>query len=582
MYRNKVRSSRIKPLRKNILGTKYHIFVILIAFAITGGVIRLLSTEAAVLWAEYPFHAARCVGITPSRTVVLPGQVFDARVSVQNVGQSVFANGFGMALSEFTNGAAVWSATGTDLPSPGRFENGQTAVFNLRVTAPRTPGTYSFNWGLAIVFTGYIRDPCYGPQISVTNAPNVTFLANNSSGAITVNKGSSLTLSWKNNDAIIASTSCTASGSWSGAKGISGTENRTGDTAVAGTRTYTLTCANGTTPATLTRTVNVVNPPTTTTPTNPTTPTRPTSPTPPRTSPTPPRPTTPNNNPGNPGNSPAVIPVPTIPQKFSAKIVENSSVELSWTKDENDIYVTGYELERSIDQKSWEKLNKELITDEVYSDTKVKFETTYYYRLRSVNENNVKSDFVSTEVTTGKFESNTSAEGTELTSEDQKVVVFIPKDAIDGEALCSLTNNSDILAPTKESFETVAGPYLILCKKEDGTNLTSFKSPVTINVQTEEGAFKTLAFYGYSSDWEEVEGENTESSGKFQLTDKTSFAILGQKKSMSIFLKLFIALLVLGGTIFGGLVLVNIILRKKEERAIRQRTDDYYNKEHGY
>lgn len=492
-----------KPLYKKVLGTKYHYLVIILAFAITGGVIKILMSEAAVLYAPYPQNAAKCLEITPSSTTVRPGQTFNARVRVQNVGYGSFAPIVGMFLAEFTDGPAKWKATGTDMPTGTNVANGGSVTFNLKVTAPPTSGTYNFNWAMAIVFTGYIKEPCYGPKITVANP------------------------------------------------------------APAPTPTPTPTPTPNPTP----------------TPT----PTPAPAPTPTPT-PKPSTGSTPKPKPSTSGSStkPVVIPPPSTPLSFSAKIVENSAVELSWAKNENDTNISGFDIERSTDNAKWDKINNELIIDEFYSDTGVKFQTKYYYRIQAVNQNNVKSAFANTEITTGKFESNTSPEGTELLSEDQRVSIFVPKDAIEGDALCSLTNNSDTLAPTKDRFETIAGPYIVLCKKEDGSVLTSFKTAVTVKVQTEDGAYKSLAFYTYGEDWQEVEGESTESSGKFELLDKTTFAILGQKKTTSIFVKILIGFLVLGGTIFGGLVLVNIILRKKEERAIRQKSNDYYNKEHGY
>ena len=67
--------------------------------------------------------------------------------------------------------------------------------------------------------------------------PTVTLKANNTDTRITINSGESATLSWTSTN----TTSCTASGAWSGSKSASGTES-TG--ALTSSKTYTLACQN--------------------------------------------------------------------------------------------------------------------------------------------------------------------------------------------------------------------------------------------------------------------------------------------------------------------------------------------------
>ncbi|HSX23774.1 MAG TPA: hypothetical protein VLE74_01610 [Candidatus Saccharimonadales bacterium] len=59
-----------------------------------------------------------------------------------------------------------------------------------------------------------------------------------SASAGTVNQNGALTINWSSTNA----TSCSASGTWSGTKATSGSENRSGDTATTGTKTYTINC----------------------------------------------------------------------------------------------------------------------------------------------------------------------------------------------------------------------------------------------------------------------------------------------------------------------------------------------------
>jgi uncharacterized repeat protein (TIGR01451 family) len=72
-------------------------------------------------------------------------------------------------------------------------------------------------------------------QVQSNPAPTVDLKANSSDGPITINYNTSANLTWTSTNA----TSCTASGSWSGTKAVSGSES-TGN--LTSSRTYTITC----------------------------------------------------------------------------------------------------------------------------------------------------------------------------------------------------------------------------------------------------------------------------------------------------------------------------------------------------
>ncbi|MDI6603178.1 MAG: fibronectin type III domain-containing protein [Patescibacteria group bacterium] len=93
----------------------------------------------------------------------------------------------------------------------------------------------------------------YGEDKSFTTAcgPQVDIKANGSDGPINLSYGSSANLSWTSTNA----NSCIASGSWSGVKGPSGSEN-TGSLGY-GTYTYTLTCSGSAGSATDSVKINV-------------------------------------------------------------------------------------------------------------------------------------------------------------------------------------------------------------------------------------------------------------------------------------------------------------------------------------
>ncbi len=559
------------PLLKRMSRSRYHVLVFIMAFAITGGIYKLLSSEAAVIYTNDPGHASQCIQNTPSKSVVRPGEQFTAIVKLKNTGTTTYAGAFGIALGDLNYPPATWNAQGYDLSS--NIGPGGTASFNLTLRAPSTPGVYKFEWGIGIALNGFMRTACTGVNVTVTNPPAISLIANNSSNTITVTRGSSLTLSWT---ATNNPSTCSASGSWGGAKPASGQESRTADTSTAGTRTYTLTCANGVGGSAVSRTVIVTNPTTSPTPSNPSNPSPSPSPSKPG---TPSRPGTPN--PSNPVIvPPATATAPPIPTEFSSKIVDDTSVELTWGKSEYDGILLGYELDRSIDNTTWENVHDDLISAETFTDSDVKFETTYYYRLRAVGQNNLKSDYVTTEVTTEQFKSNTSGDST-LVSEDQRVSVFISADSIDGDAQCALRNDNDLLIPSKDEYSEFVGPYQILCKKEDGSIIENFAKPVRISINNEKSGFKNLAYFGYANDWQEIEGTLQDNIGSFEMSEQISFAVLGQKSVTPLWLIILISLLVLVVTIFGGLRLLLFLRNRQEQNNIKRISEDYYHKEHG-
>lgn len=561
------RSSKIINVVNKISRSKYHMLIFVIAFAVTGGVFLLLSSQAAAPYVDDPSHGSQCIQNTPSKTAVRPGENFTAVVQIKNTGTSTYSGAFGVSLYDFNYGEDVWSASGKDLS--GNVGPGGIATFNLGLKAPSTPGTYKFEWGILIVFQGFIRYPCTGVTITVANPPVVTLLANSQSNNIIMTKGGSLALSWSvtNNP-----TSCIASGSWGGAKAASGLESRSSDATSAGTRTYTLACSNGVGANSVSRTVTVNNPPVTTTNPNPSTPSTPRTPTSTRT----PSQTTPLNT-----NPMTVIAPPPQPDSFSATVEDESAVKLTWKRPNYDGIVLGYEIERSTDQVKWEKINKETIEDETYTDTDTKYETTYNYRIRTIGQEDKKSSYATTQVTTNQFKSNTSSGEAVLTSEDQRVNVYIPDDAIDEDAQCILRNDNDLLAPAKEKYETFAGPLQILCKKADGSVIGNFKTPVRITINNEKSGFKKLAYYGYATDWQEIKGKIEKNQGSFEIKDQTSFAILGQRSSTPLWVKLLLSIIVLIFTVILGLRILYFIKNKKAQNEINRKSEDYYRKEHG-
>jgi hypothetical protein len=558
-------------------------------FAVLGGIVLYFRSQAAVPYVSDPAHRAQCITANVSKQYVRPGEQFSGYIQIKNVGSSTFAPGFGWGFGEARDGPPIWGPSGAQLTS--NIPPGGVASFNITSRAPSSPGTYGYDWGMAIGIIGFVRDICVGPRIVVQNPPSISLRANGQSSNISLTKGKALTLSWDvGNDPLI----CNASGTWGGGRYGNGSESRSSDTKTTGTKSYTLSCSNQVGTSSATRIVTVTAPPTTSTPSSPSTGSNSGSGTAtPRTSTgssgsngnrsTTSAPRTATGQPTTNSQQVSVEPIqPPIPTNFSALTSEDSSITLSWELPEYLGALSGYELERSTDNEKWERIGPESLVDPTYLDTSTDFQTTYYYRVRALEASGLKSDYASVEATTGEFSSNLNPEGTTLVSDDQSVSVFIPKDAIEGEASCNLYNNNDVLPPAEDNYSTLTGPYDILCKNKDGTIIESFKLPIEITV-TENTAYKNIRYFSYQEEnWQEIQIERTDNTAKFTLQDQITFVGIGQEKTTPLWVKILIALLIVGGIIIGGFIILKLIIRIRQRNAYQSQSEDYYRKEHGY
>lgn len=557
----------------------------ILVFAVLGAIILYFRSQAAVPYVSDPAHRAQCLSINVSKQYLRPGEQFAGSAQIKNVGSSTFAPGFGWGFGEARDGPPIWGPSGAQLTS--NIPPGGVASFNMTSRAPSTPGTYGYDWGMAIGLIGFVRDICTGPRIVVQNPPSINLRVNGQSSNISLTSGKALTLNWDvGNEPIY----CAASGTWGGDRYGNGSESRTGDTKITGTKSYTLSCSNRVGTSSATRIVTVTAAPTTSTPSPPTTGSGGSSA--PRTSTGSSGgggrgSTTTTRSGGNSGGSTSqqqqpVVPIqPPDPTNFSALPSEEGAINLTWELPEYTGALAGYRLERSTDNETWERIGPESLTDQSYTDTATDFQTTYYYRIQALEASGLTSGFAVVEATTGEFVSNLSPEGTTLVSDDQSVSVFIPKDAIDGEASCNLFNNNDVLPPAEEQYITLTGPYDIICKDKDGKILEAFKVPVEITV-TENTAYKNIRYFSYKDSWQELQVDRVDTSAKFTLQDQITFVGIGQEKTTPLWVKILIALLIVGGIIIGGIIALRLIVRFKQRNAYQSQSEDYYRKEHGY
>jgi hypothetical protein len=137
----------------------------------------------------------------------------------------------------------------SDLAFPGNFgeldaivTQGGTRLGSIfgggTFTVAATPGDYIINvlgTPAPIIVTSSQSAGTYGVEMIATPpAPTVTL----SASAASVDSGNPVTLTWSSTD----TTSCTASGGWSGALPISGTQ---ASPAITAATTFTLTCSGG-------------------------------------------------------------------------------------------------------------------------------------------------------------------------------------------------------------------------------------------------------------------------------------------------------------------------------------------------
>lgn len=492
----------VRPaLNKISTGKTSHIAAYAVIFALLGGGLWLYSSSAqTVPYASNPPHAAQCIENTPSKTTVRPGETFTARVSIKNVGSSTFSPAFGVGLLGFPTDNRFWNESGRDLDR--NYGPGETATFNLTLRAPNTTGTYSFNWGIAIAYQGYIRDVCSGRSVTIANPP---------------------------------------------APSPTPTPTPTPTPAPAPTPTPAPTPA----PSTST--------------TRPTTTTRTRTSTPTQTQATP----------------QSTIINPPVPSNFAASLNQEGSVELTWSKPDYGGTIFGYELDRSTDQTNWTPVGPQSISTESYIDPEVTYETKYFYRMRAVDASTGRSDYATTEITTGAFQANIGEEGITLDSANGLASVFIPKDAVGADVNCSLYDNTDVLPPALENYETIVSPLEVLCKNKDGQFVTTFSSPIRITINLPDG-YKGIKYYVYGQDWSEVTPNVTDNQATFEMTESTMFTVIGQKKTTPLIVKIFVVLLIIVAIVVGGLLLVNLIARFKRRQELQSKADDYYRKEHGY
>lgn len=190
--------------------------------------------------------------------------------------------------------------------------------------------------------------------------------------------------------------------------------------------------------------------------------------------------------------APADTTPPPAPGNFVASVDDGQvGISLDWDASSDPSGIAGYNLDRSTDNKTWAPLTPQL-SDTGYDDQDTKFGTHYFYRVRAVDGAGNPSAYAYVDAATGQFQANSSGDsGLTLTSPDKLAVANLPAGAVTAQANCQVV--SDQTEP-KTDLSVVAGPYVLLCKDQDGNVIDSLDKSAdwTINLQGKERQFTKL------------------------------------------------------------------------------------------
>ncbi len=549
----------------------------------------------------YTGHHAKCEAVKAfvnsgrtESTSVKAGETFQAFIKLTNDGTSTWSPNYGFYLGEYNNGNATntWKASGnTGVGSdvaPGASYN-----FNFNVTAPSAPGTYPFNWALAIVYQGFVQIPCSGYSITVNGPPGALSVKSSGQSATSIglswtaasganwyqvyrndhniadgiksttynDAGLTCNTSYKyqigavNDSGLTASniinvttSACPAPPSGGGSSGGSGggSTGGSGGTASGGSGGGSSSGSSSKSKAT---------------------------------------PASPNIQGSNntSGGQPDTSP-PNKPDGFTASVSDNvAAVQLTWNAAIDASGIGAYQLDRSTDQQNWLPLTSDK-TDTNYFDTTPSFGTHYFYRLRAVDTAGNISDYATTDATTQAFAANAFPDkDNTINDSTNNLAVNIPSGSLSEPAQCGVTPNATILPPNLKGQKSVDGPYELVCKNLSGNVITP-TGELSISWTTSASARKNvgkITYYGFKEgNWKSLKitsSNKKQRTDQVVLADNTVFTAMGSIKHTPVWVKIILILLLLGA--IGAIIFVMLMMRvRRQQKGLY---DDYVHKEYG-
>lgn len=248
---------------------------------------------------------------------------------------------------------------------------------------------------------------------------------------------------------------------------------------------------------------------------------------------------------------------PTVPTELTAQL-NDVSVQLNWSASTDNVGVTHYKIERSLDQTTWTTSGDD-ITATQFSDTDTAFDVHYYYRVKAYDAAGNASPYATADVQTKAFSSNATSAETTITSDDGRATAIIPAGALSENADCSMVFDEDSSKVPRGKQEVLAGPYTLVCKKQSGDSIDTYSSPVTFRLGLTAEQLKkygNISVLQVDNDkWSVVKPIklDTKSRGlSFASNKPTQFVVLGTAKVnyWPLILSIFLPLLIVGGGIF--------------------------------
>ncbi len=270
---------------------------------------------------------------------------------------------------------------------------------------------------------------------------------------------------------------------------------------------------------------------------------------------------------------------PSKPGNFSGLIDDTSKlVTLTWSASKDNKGVAGYQLERSTDNKKWKVLAKN-VTKTTYQDSAANFSQHYYYRIKAKDTAGNFSKYATTDVTAEGFTSNVKTDGdSQVSSEDSLVTVNFPAGAVSAEQFCSVSADPNFTSPSIGGLSALTDPYTISCRDAAGKSPDHFDKPLSAKIQlTKEllNGFGSASYLGDKDDnWQPLTITSHDKKNlvdQVDLSDYTTFAIMGKPKHKSPVGAIITVLIILAVIAFGVIFFLKWRMRSK----LQQQYDDY-------
>ena len=269
--------------------------------------------------------------------------------------------------------------------------------------------------------------------------------------------------------------------------------------------------------------------------------------------------------------------VPSVPSNFIGTVSAGKIIDLSWDAGQAAAGVKEYDLDRSIDQTNWATVSTGSTTS--YTDTATDFSTTYYYRLKEVDNNGTSSAYTTAKVTTKAF----SSSSTTISTDDKVVTVKFTADTFDQSTDCSVSSPSSGL-PTVPTKSLLYGPYNLLCVAEDGSTVDTYKKPISVTVDLSHapagyGNYEVQLSDDKSSETTKSKYDSKTHKISFSLTANKTFAVYGKHSKSAVATTVqMAALLALLAAGIGGILYVRRywVMRSNTVATVTPRAERQY------